>query len=98
VTGDIQRGCPKTIVRWTPSPGLPACSENFKSKAFISRRIGKTECVEEQNQVAVRFNEKLKSVLASLMHSVLDLKLVYVDIYEVLSDIVYNPGKFGNFF
>lgn len=80
--------------------GLPplGCLPVVRTLNLKQLRIGKTECVEEQNQVVVRFNEKLKSVLASLMHSVLDLKLVYVDIYEVLSDIVYNPGKFGNFF
>eukprot|EP00253_Pinus_taeda_P001351 PITA_01351 len=64
-------------------------------KQFINRRTGKTACFEEQNQVAVSFNEKLKSVLASLMHSLLDLKIVYGDTYDLLSDIIHNPGKFG---
>jgi len=90
-----REGARKLLFVGLPPLGCLPVVRTLNLKQFISRRIGKTECVEEQNQVAVRFNEKLKSVLASLKHRLLDLKLVYVDIYEVLSDIVYNPGKFG---
>lgn len=88
-------GARKLFVIGVAAMGCLPVVRTLYLKQFINRRIGKTPCFEEQNQVAVSFNEKLKSVLANLMHPLPDLKIVYGDTYDLLSDIVHNPGKFG---
>lgn len=90
-----KEGASKLLIAGVPAMGCLPAVRALNLKLSIHRRIGKTDCVEEQNQVAVSFNEKLKFVLASLMHPLPDLKIVYVDLYKVLSDSVYNPGKYG---
>eukprot|EP01018_Ginkgo_biloba_P004758 Gb_24155 [translate_table: standard] len=52
-------------------------------------------CVGTLNQVATSFNTKLEAMLYALNKDLPRLKLVYVDIYNVLFDAVHNPGKYG---
>eukprot|EP00253_Pinus_taeda_P015990 PITA_15990 len=88
-----REGARKLLFVGLPPMGCLPLVRTLSLRQFINRRIGK--CLEEENQVAVSYNEKLKSVLARLMHPLLGLKIVYRDLYEVVSDIVYNPKKFG---
>eukprot|EP00253_Pinus_taeda_P032636 PITA_32636 len=88
-----REGARKLLFVGLPPMGCLPVVRTLSLRQFINTRIGK--CLEEQNQVAVSYNEKLQSVLASLMHSLLGLKIVYRDLYQVLSDMVYNPRKYG---
>eukprot|EP01018_Ginkgo_biloba_P000400 Gb_07440 [translate_table: standard] len=57
--------------------------------------LNKYGCAELLNKVAVSFNEKLKATLAGLEPSLPELKVVYVDIYGIVLDIIYKPAKYG---
>lgn len=53
-------------------------------------------CAEEYNSAAKLFNSKLSRSLNSLTTSLPNSKLVYVDVYNPLLDIILNPAKNGN--
>ncbi|KAK3231871.1 hypothetical protein Dsin_003752 [Dipteronia sinensis] len=53
------------------------------------------ECVDEYNQAAVLFNKKLSSRLDSLSSSLSNSKIIYIDVYNPLLDIIQNPQKYG---
>ncbi|XP_057490048.1 GDSL esterase/lipase EXL3-like [Actinidia eriantha] len=58
---------------------------------------GARKCVENYNQAAQLFNTKLSSALSFLTNRFNDPKtrLVYIDIYNPLLDIIQNPQKYG---
>ncbi|XP_057469462.1 GDSL esterase/lipase EXL3-like [Actinidia eriantha] len=58
---------------------------------------GTRECAENYNQAGQLFNTKLSSALSSLTSSLNDPKsrLIYVDIYTPLLNLIQNPQKHG---
>ncbi|PQQ21500.1 GDSL esterase/lipase EXL3-like [Prunus yedoensis var. nudiflora] len=52
-------------------------------------------CAEEYNEAAKLFNAKLSRSLNSLNTALPDSRLVYVDVYNPLQDIILNPAKNG---
>ncbi|XP_057469464.1 GDSL esterase/lipase EXL3-like isoform X2 [Actinidia eriantha] len=57
---------------------------------------GVRECAEKYNQAAQLFNTKLSSAISSLTNGLNDTKarMVYIDIYNPLLDLIQNPGKY----
>nr|DAD41676.1 TPA_asm: hypothetical protein HUJ06_015999 [Nelumbo nucifera] len=53
------------------------------------------ECAEEYNQVARLFNAKLSSQLNSLRHKLPGTRLLYIDVYSPLLDIIQRPQDYG---
>lgn len=55
----------------------------------------KRDCAKEYNEAAQLFNSKLSAELDSL-NNLPDVRIVYIDIYNPLLDIIQNPNKYGN--
>ncbi|XP_010692505.2 GDSL esterase/lipase EXL3 [Beta vulgaris subsp. vulgaris] len=53
------------------------------------------ECAEHYNQAAQLYNSKLSIKLDSLAHKLPHTKVVYIDIYSPLLDLIQNPDKYG---
>ncbi|XP_065880563.1 GDSL esterase/lipase EXL3-like [Euphorbia lathyris] len=53
------------------------------------------DCAENYNQAATLFNSKLSSTLNSLHSSLPNSRLVYIDIYYPLLNLIQNPHQFG---
>lgn len=53
------------------------------------------DCVADRNQLAQLCNSKLKREMQSLASKNQETKLIYVDNYSPLLDIIQNPEKFG---
>jgi phospholipase/lecithinase/hemolysin len=53
------------------------------------------ECAEKCNQAAKLFNAKLSSKVDSLNRILPDSKIVYLDVYNPLLDLIHNPAKYG---
>lgn len=52
-------------------------------------------CAEDYNQASQLYNSKLSAQLHSLASSLPQSKLVYIDIYNPLFDIIQNPQNYG---
>ncbi|KAL5573100.1 hypothetical protein UlMin_022697 [Ulmus minor] len=52
-------------------------------------------CVEEYNNVAQNFNQKLKLLVAKLNGEVAGLEVVYSDAYDIFLDMITKPSKYG---
>ncbi|ESQ48494.1 hypothetical protein EUTSA_v10021047mg [Eutrema salsugineum] len=52
------------------------------------------ECFEDLNNMALHFNSKLSSSLDALKKE-LPSKLLFIDVYETLLDIIQNPTNYG---
>nr|KAJ0218415.1 hypothetical protein LSAT_V11C300147190 [Lactuca sativa] len=55
---------------------------------------GLRDCVEEQNNAALLYNNKLQSEVEYLNRSHAESKIVYIDIYNSLLDIMQNPNQY----
>ncbi|XP_062119472.1 GDSL esterase/lipase EXL3-like [Humulus lupulus] len=57
----------------------------------------KRNCYDEENEAAIMFNSKLSASLDSLTKNYVsrDTRLVYVDIYYPLLDVIQNPTRYG---
>lgn len=53
------------------------------------------DCAEEYNEAALLFNSKLSATLDSLKPQLPNSRLVYIDIYNPLLDLVVNHKKYG---
>lgn len=53
------------------------------------------QCAEEENQASILFNDKLVSELSSLNQKLAKSKIVYLDIYNPLLDLITNPSQSG---
>ncbi|WCJ35067.1 GDSL-like Lipase/Acylhydrolase superfamily protein [Euphorbia peplus] len=53
------------------------------------------DCAENYNEAATLFNSKLSSNLNSLHNSLPNSRLVYIDIYNPLLNLIQNPHQFG---
>ena len=54
-----------------------------------------SDCVEEYNNVAKEFNEKLEALVADLKNKLDGIQLVLSNTYDILWDIIQNPDSFG---
>ena len=54
-----------------------------------------SQCIEEYNNVALQFNWKLQALVANLNMTLVGLRLVYSDPYEILYEMIRNPFAFG---
>lgn len=52
-------------------------------------------CVQEYNQAAQLANTKLSAALNSLSKNLPQSKLVFIDIYNPILDLIVNPQKYG---
>ncbi|XP_047155216.1 GDSL esterase/lipase At5g42170-like [Vigna umbellata] len=55
----------------------------------------KRACSDADNQAAMLFNNKLSSQIDILGKNFPDARLVYLDVYNPLSDMIQNPSKYG---
>ncbi|KAL7155518.1 hypothetical protein ABFS83_03G080000 [Erythranthe nasuta] len=55
----------------------------------------KRKCVDETNEAARLFNDKLSAEIDSLNAQLPDTRIVYVDIYSTTLDIIQTPQKYG---
>ncbi|XAR56733.1 Triacylglycerol lipase [Bertholletia excelsa] len=53
------------------------------------------DCVEKYNSVAREFNEKLKGLIEKLNKELAQIRLVFLNLYDILSDIIQNHQFFG---
>jgi phospholipase/lecithinase/hemolysin len=53
-------------------------------------------CAEKYNIAAKLFNTKLSSQLNSLAENLPNSRVVYIDVYNPLLDLIQNPTKYGN--
>ncbi|KAL5778250.1 hypothetical protein ACOSP7_011176 [Xanthoceras sorbifolium] len=65
------------------------------STITVAGRGSRKECVEKYNQAAQFFNSKLSAEIDSLNNNLPQSRLVYVDIYYSLLDLIQNPNKYG---
>ncbi|BFG17608.1 hypothetical protein CerSpe_038820 [Prunus speciosa] len=53
------------------------------------------ECDDKQNQASQLFNFKLSAEMDGLNKNLLNSRVVYIDIYNLLLDLIINPTKYG---
>lgn len=53
------------------------------------------KCVDSYNEAAEMFNHKLSAEMRSLNSQYPEATLVYVDIYNLVLDLVHQPQKYG---
>ncbi|XP_048226540.1 GDSL esterase/lipase EXL3-like [Ricinus communis] len=53
------------------------------------------ECAENYNEAAILFNSKLSNKLDSLGSSLPNSRIVYVDVYNPLLNLIQNPKQYG---
>ncbi|KAI0520377.1 hypothetical protein KFK09_007849 [Dendrobium nobile] len=53
------------------------------------------ECVEAQNEAALLYNSKISAEIKRLAANFKDSKLVYLDVYSILIDIIQRPSAYG---
>lgn len=54
-------------------------------------------CSEEENEAAKLYNSKLSPTLASLTKSLPQSRVVYIDVYDPLLDLIQHPQNHGEF-
>ncbi|KDP39193.1 hypothetical protein JCGZ_00950 [Jatropha curcas] len=54
-----------------------------------------SDCIEEYNNVAKDFNERLNGMVTELKRKLHGIKLVLPNLYDIGSKIIQNPGSFG---
>ena len=54
------------------------------------------KCAEKYNDAAELFNDKLAMELASLNQNLPNARIVYLDVYNPLLDIIVNYQNYGN--
>nr|POE95067.1 gdsl esterase/lipase exl3 [Quercus suber] len=65
---------------------------------FIKRLLvggSETECAKQPNQASQVFNDKLSWELGHLNNNLPNAKVVYIDVYNPILDLVTNPKKYG---
>lgn len=68
--------------------------EPFGCTPLVRALKGTIGCDDEYNKVALSFNSKIKSLMATLEPS-LGMKSFYTDIYGLILDTIHNPKKYG---
>lgn len=54
-------------------------------------------CIDKYNQACELFNTKLSSAIDSLNNQLPKTRIVYVDIYFSLLELIQNPSNYGNY-
>lgn len=72
-----------------PPPGCLPLSKTLHGQPHVEG------CIEELNHVAISYNTKLKATIQRIEAHLQDIKVVYVNIYDIFFDIVTNPSKYG---
>lgn len=54
------------------------------------------QCAEDYNEAAKLFNSKLSANMKSLNSKLPDSRMVYIDVYTPILDIILYPTKYGN--
>lgn len=54
------------------------------------------ECVDLRNQAAKSFNSKLAQQLKMLEANLPGSKVIYIDIYTILDNLIWRPSDYGN--
>ncbi|XVF35931.1 hypothetical protein REPUB_Repub19eG0014300 [Reevesia pubescens] len=52
-------------------------------------------CVDVENQAALMFNSKLEAEISNLNSNLSGAKIVFIDVYNPLLDLIQNPNKYG---
>ncbi|XP_059646323.1 GDSL esterase/lipase EXL3-like [Cornus florida] len=73
--------------------GLPPCGCLPSQRSLFGGE--QRQCVEKYNEAAQLFNSKLSEQLKSLDSKLPDSKIVYIDIYSPLLDLIQNPNTYG---
>ncbi|XP_076885341.1 GDSL esterase/lipase At5g45950-like [Bidens hawaiensis] len=68
--------------------------EPFGCTPLVRALKGTIGCADDYNKVALSFNSKIKSLMATLGPS-LGIEYFYTDIYGLVYDTIHNPGKYG---
>jgi hypothetical protein len=54
------------------------------------------KCVEKINNATMLYNDKLSKEIDSLKQSLSNSKIVYLDVYNPILDVIVNEQKYGN--
>ncbi|XP_031283166.1 uncharacterized protein LOC116141834 [Pistacia vera] len=65
------------------------------SSRTVAGRGKRDECIKEYNQASELFNTKFSVAIDSLSRNLPDAKVVYIDIYNPLFELIQNPRKYG---
>lgn len=83
---------------------------NLGGRKFIVAGLGRMGCIpsilaqgtdgkcsEEVNQLVLPFNTNVKTMISNLNQNLPDAKFIYLDITQMLEDIIANPEVYGNY-
>ncbi|XVF58390.1 hypothetical protein PTKIN_Ptkin07bG0062600 [Pterospermum kingtungense] len=54
-------------------------------------------CLEDQNSIAISYNNKLRKLLPRIHLTLPKSKIVYADIYKLFVDMINNLQQYGNY-
>eukprot|EP01018_Ginkgo_biloba_P003503 Gb_39993 [translate_table: standard] len=60
-------------------------------------RVDETQCAALPNQLAVKFNSRLKDLISELNSNSSGATFVYANSYDIVTDMIKNPEKYGQF-
>ncbi|XP_008226998.1 PREDICTED: GDSL esterase/lipase At4g26790 [Prunus mume] len=88
ITELYQLGARKMSISGLPPMG---CLPLERTKNILSG----SDCIEEYNDVARIFNEKLQGLTEKLSKKLVRIQLVLLNPYDILLEIIQNPATFG---
>lgn len=91
ITELYQLGARKMAISGLPPMG---CLPLERTKNILSG----SDCIEEYNDVARIFNEKLQGLNEKLSKKLVRIQLVLLNPYDILLEIIQNPATFGEFY
>ncbi|CAL9017785.1 unnamed protein product [Prunus brigantina] len=91
ITELYQLGARKMAISGLPPMG---CLPLERTKNILSG----SDCIEEYNDVARIFNEKLQGLIEKLSKKLVRIQLVLLNPYDILLEIIQNPATFGEFY
>lgn len=71
--------------------GLMGCIPSILSQSSTS------QCSEEVNQLVLPFNANTKTMINNLNTNLPGARITFIDIHNMIQDILANPGSYGNF-
>ena len=66
----------------------------FPFERTLHGGIGRA-CSDTENQAAILFNSKLRTLIDSLNVRLPEAKVIYLDIYTTLLSLIQNPAQYG---
>ena len=83
-------GCRTMIISGLPPVGcLPI------QMAIARRNSSDLRCLDDQNSYAQSFNRKLVKMLPQIQQMLSGSKIVYLDMYKTLTEMIDRPQKYG---